>query len=144
MLTRSTRKAFNIFLYQVVFYEWDLEKSLSFVEDEDFMEGFRDSINLESDLDLDLLKKFVINYFEKYTEYSEVLKSYLTDWKKTYDLVKAILFAFLVEKDLFGESVLDKKVVSEYLKIAQDLAGKESVSVTHAVLTKLLSTVSTA
>ena len=71
-------------------------------------------------------------------EYVDVLKEYLADWAKTYDLVKAVLFVFMLEKAEATEAGEDpSELVGKYIKITQDLVGGKSTGLVHAILSKM-------
>lgn len=113
-----------------------------------------------------------VHYLEKFVEnkdkYTSILVGNFSDWQKTYNLVKAIVFTFVleqldfeVETDLevikgvkktgLKKDIVDieninlelkkdnKKLLSSYIALAQDFTSNENVKLVHAVLAKLLS-----
>jgi|GEM_PF-7056301 len=97
-----------------------------------------------------------IELFEKHKlEFESQLLLLLTNWNQTYTIVKAILLTCLTEiksvettnekettQTVNSQSPhLDSiynQLVGKYLRLAQDYANSQSVSVIHAVLAKVL------
>ena len=83
--------------------------------------------------DLDLAyQDFVSNKDTYITNITE----YVSKWDKTFDLVKACLIVFLIEKN--ADPSPESKLVGHYIKFAQDFAGGENPALVHAVISKIL------
>jgi len=69
-------------------------------------------------------------------DYVTQLKSYLRNWTLTYPLVKAVFFTALLEMNQTSD-VQTLEHFSEYIRLAQDFTGTESVGLIHAILLKI-------
>jgi transcription termination factor NusB len=68
---------------------------------------------------------------------TSLLQEYITKWDKTFDIVKAALFCFLLEySDRKNED--DLHILGNYIKFAQDFAGGENPGLIHAVMSKMI------
>ena len=65
------------------------------------------------------------------------LISHLPDWTKTFEIVKAILFTFQIEKQSLKIYEKDSLVVI-YIKFAEGYCVSTNVRLIHAVLSKLV------
>ena len=64
----------------------------------------------------------------------------MANWNKTFPIVKACLFTFLLEKDYLRSTQSDvesKEVVSKYIRLSEDLVGGQNVALVHAILSKV-------
>ena len=77
------------------------------------------------------------NYKKSKTKVESKLVSHLPDWTKTFEIVKAILFTFQIEKQSLKIYEKDSLVVS-YIKFAEGYCVSTNVRLIHAVLSKLV------
>ena len=76
-------------------------------------------------------------YLKNQTKYENILKVHLPNWDKTFDILKAVLLAFQVEKKALKKFDRDEFVVS-YIKFAEDYCVSSTVKMIHAVLSKVV------
>ncbi len=95
--------------------------------------------SLESfNVDTKQLDEKLVECEANYTEHKKFLLKYLEGWYKTYDIVKAILFVFLIERmDAESKGLDIGDVVGKYIKLTQDIVGGKSTSLVHAILSKI-------
>ncbi len=77
------------------------------------------------------------NYTKSKTKLEAKLIAHLPDWKKTFEIVKAILFTFQIEKQALKIYQKDELIVS-YIKFAEGYCVSTNVRLIHAVLSKLV------
>ena len=101
-------------------------------------------------------------FFEEYSSFELVLRDGLSNWNKTFDIIKAVLCCFMLEKkycqnglnsvldtDLHNnlennlentsnlKDLFDQKGVSTYIKLAEEFTVLANVKLVHAVLSKV-------
>jgi hypothetical protein len=87
----------------------------------------------------DLSSNMNIFYAESDTITMEI-KKYLSDWSKTFGIVKAILYCFLLEKKSSGNSSdFGTKSVGLYIKLAEEFTILANIKLIHAILSKIQS-----
>jgi transcription termination factor NusB len=133
MWTKSFRKCLIGAIYQHLFWKsfsevdytpnWEDLTKVVYKEDEAIS-----IVDLESAFQTFLTKK---------EEYSVVLHKYITRWDKTFDIMKAALFCFMIEyAERKGED--DLHILGVYIKFAQDYAGGENPALIHAIISKMI------
>jgi hypothetical protein len=71
-------------------------------------------------------------------EMTELVKEYLSDWAKTFGIVKAILFCFLLEKKAVSNNQdFQTKSIGIYIKLAEEFTILANIKLIHAILSKL-------
>ena len=76
---------------------------------------------------------------EKEGAFETELKKYLNQYDKTYTAVRALLFTFLVERDMILEKKEDPgDIVGKYIRLTQNMVGGENTGLVHAVLSKIV------
>ena len=95
-------------------------------------------------------------FFEEYSSFELVLRDGLSNWNKTFDIIKAVLCCFMLEKkycqnslntylgnnlennsNLNLKDLFDQKGVSTYIKLAEEFTVLANVKLVHAVLSKV-------
>lgn len=90
--------------------------------------------------------KQAVEYFEKFVTGRDRLESRLSalsqNWSKTPDITKALLLALLLEIESSREDLtiptVQKRLIGNYLRLAQDYIDGAAVSLVHALVLKLL------
>jgi transcription termination factor NusB len=133
MWTKSFRKCLIGAIYQHLFW-----KSFSEVDYTPNWEDLTKAIYKEDETitTKDLEFKFK-NFLKNQEQYSSILHKYITKWDKTFDIMKAALFCFIIEyADRKNEE--DLHILGVYIKFAQDYAGGENPALIHAVISKMI------
>ena len=69
---------------------------------------------------------------------TDLIKEYLSDWAKTFGIVKAILFCFLLEKKVLSNNQeFQDKSIGVYIKLAEEFTILANIKLIHAILSKL-------
>ncbi len=147
-------KNFAICLFSAVYQNIFSQDSKNFIDlKEDSQIVFDwlvvlDTLNLSQDLpNTDLLQDSLIKIVQNKAKFENILQKYLSDSKKTYKIVKAILFTFLQEleeikkpKEEIPTTLLEyyQPMAKKYVRIAQDYVGGENASLVHAVTIKII------
>jgi transcription termination factor NusB len=78
--------------------------------------------------------------------YTKTLSQYLINWDKTYSIVKACLFSFMLELETNKEidftqntEERNRELITKYIRLSEDHIGGQNVGLVHAVLSKILS-----
>jgi transcription termination factor NusB len=78
-----------------------------------------------------------------YTEHELMtveVQKHLSDWNKTFGIVKAILYCFLLEKKWTNNnSDFVLKAVGKYIKLAEEFTILANIKLIHAILSKIQS-----
>jgi transcription termination factor NusB len=133
MWTKSFRKCLIGAIYQHLFWKsfsevdytpnWDDLTKVVYKEDE--------TISVTD------LENAFQTFLSKKEEFSVVLHKYITRWDKTFDIMKAALFCFMIEYvERKGED--DLHILGVYIKFAQDYAGGENPALIHAIISKMI------
>jgi transcription termination factor NusB len=90
---------------------------------------------------MDALEEEYQYFLSHEREYLEILQKYIKKWNMTFDIIKAILYVFLIEKQSLAQAneAEIKRITSIYIKFAQDFAGGENPGLVHAVISNILS-----
>ncbi len=147
-------KNFVICLFSAVYQNIFLQDSKDFIDIEEKAQmGFDwsvvlDTLNLSQDLpNTDLLQDSLTKIVQNESKFENILQKYLSDSKKTYKIVKAILFTFLQElqeikksKEEIPTTLLEyyQPIAKKYVRIAQDYIGSENASLVHAITIKVI------
>ena len=71
--------------------------------------------------------------------YSDILKNNLESWTNTFNIIKSILYCFLMEQKHFGENAkFEKNIFGVYIKLAEDFTVAANVKFVHAILAKII------
>jgi transcription termination factor NusB len=122
-------------VYELLF--WREEGVNDFNIDWDFI---FENAKFEVKPDIEDLNQVMYLFEQKEKSYTDILESYLANWDKTFSIIKACLFTFLLEKDDIGNSeppVDSKDIVTKYIRLSEDLVGGQNVGLVHAVLSKI-------
>jgi transcription termination factor NusB len=133
MWTKSFRKCLIGAIYQHLFW-----KSFSEVEYTPNWEDLSKVVYKEDEtISITDLESVFQTFLSKKEEYSVVLHKYITRWDKTFDIMKAALFCFMIE---YAErkSEDDLHILGVYIKFAQDYAGGENPALIHAIISKMI------
>jgi hypothetical protein len=77
-------------------------------------------------------------FYLEIEDLSEIIKEHLIDWAKTFGIVKAVLFCFLLEKKATSNSVeFQDKSIGIYIKLAEEFTILANIKLIHAILSKL-------
>ena len=90
---------------------------------------------------LEVVDQILKDFFAKKDIYWKNIKKNLKDTKKTYMVVQACLYCYILEKEFIEKEILQrdsvKYLVGKYIKLSQNFIGDDNVSLVHAVLIKL-------
>jgi transcription termination factor NusB len=71
-------------------------------------------------------------------KFTNQIKEHLSDWSKTFGIVKAILYCFLLEKiHTDNNSEFATKSVGIYIKLSEEFTILANIKLIHAILSKL-------
>jgi transcription termination factor NusB len=138
MWTNDLRNLTVTIFYQILF--WDVDYSAC--QEKNWLIDLNISPEQiqNSNLDQQLISSIIRIFFENKDSYTSRLQTQLKDWSKTYNLIKAILFSYLVELEFCQkiqkteENNQGDNYISQYIKITQTLVGGANVGLVHAVL----------
>lgn len=69
---------------------------------------------------------------------SDLIKEHLSDWTKTFGIVKAILFCYIMEKKATSNNQeFAAKSIGIYIKLAEEFTILANIKLIHAILSKL-------
>jgi hypothetical protein len=119
-----------------------------------FIEGKHTNSNsfdtrLETELQIvkidEAISKIVIDlepqidrFYLEMEDMTDVIKEYLSDWAKTFGIVKAILFCFLLEKKAMSNNdEFQAKSIGIYIKLAEEFTILANIKLIHAILSKI-------
>jgi transcription termination factor NusB len=91
----------------------------------------------KENVDTGVLRVEFESYLSKKNSMIVRLTTLLPDWNKTFEIIKAVLLCFLIEKQSLKIFEKDKLVVS-YIKFAEGYCVSSNVKLIHAVLSKLV------
>ena len=83
------------------------------------------------------LDSFVANY----SDYKTLLEPYLTNWDRTFEIIKAILFCFMLELRNAKSSLNEQQIttlIGSYIQMTEDFSVPANVKLVHAILAKLV------
>ena len=87
------------------------------------------SLDLEPQID---------RFYLEMEDMTDMIKEYLSDWIKTFGIVKAILFCFLLEKKAMSNNQeFQTKSIGVYIKLAEEFTVLANIKLIHAILSKL-------
>jgi hypothetical protein len=90
-----------------------------------------------SQIAIELEPQMELFYIEM-EDMTDLIKVHLSDWTKTFGIVKAILFCFLLEKKATQSSQeFQTKSVGIYIKLAEEFTVLANIKLVHAILSKL-------
>jgi transcription termination factor NusB len=155
----SFRLLICILIYQVLFQKNSNFEQDSFIFDSDYLTKISKTIFLEhadyfdSDIDLKLEKYSeeqiseaveLINYFiSDFDNLKNQLVVHLKNWNNTFDIIKAILFCFVLEYQKVIQNQQENKevvvaLIASYIQLSEDLTVAGNVKLVHAVLAKIV------
>lgn len=125
-------------VYQELFTKGLTDSNLSF----DWTLVF-DTIENQAELpDIQNLDRSLEFLKENQTKYESILQKYLSNWNKTYSIVRAIMLCFLQEvSEAQAISKTDLEVVeiiSKYIKLTEEYVGGENTALVHAITSNIL------
>lgn len=92
--------------------------------------------------DYELINRLFSDFVEQEQAMEELLKEYVKDWERTFVVIKACFFSFVIEYVyLKNNSQLPQEIkpfVNKYVRTSQDLAGGDNPLFVHAVISKLI------
>jgi hypothetical protein len=74
------------------------------------------------------------------TELDPLIDPYMSEAKKTFDVVQAVLYTFMLEKSLVPSGEISQTggtMVGKYIKLTQDLIAGGNTGLVHAILSKM-------
>ena len=104
--------------------------------------GSNPELNDEFWTDLRLLVQAQVGSFvANYNDYKTQLEPYLTNWDRTFEIIKAILFCFILElrnakSSLNGQQITT--LIGSYIQLTEDFSVPANVKLVHAILAKLV------
>jgi hypothetical protein len=119
-----------------------------------FIEGLKPNSNsfdtrLETELQItkidEAITKIVVElkpqidiFYLEMENMTNLVKEHLSDWTKTFGIVKAVLFCFLLEKKATSNSEeFLSKSVGVYIKLAEEFTILANIKLIHAILSKI-------
>ena len=136
MWTKELRFCLFSLIYDDLLGYKESEGAIDFEEFIDSIMTEYKSFKKENIAALELEKKYD-TYIKSKLKIEKVLIEHLPDWTKTFEIVKAILFTFQIEKQALKIYEKDPLVVS-YIKFAEGYCVSTNVRLIHAVLSKLV------
>jgi hypothetical protein len=139
-------KDFGIFLESISTEYPELFLTRTEIESQDEFEK-----NLEIEITKDDLETMITNlavdveaqmkvFYTEHNGMTAAIKEYLSDYAKTFGIVKAILYCFLLEKkSTCNNSDFAIKSVSIYIKLAEEFTILANIKLIHAILSKIQS-----
>ena len=84
------------------------------------------------------LEPQIDRFYLEIEDMSDTIKEHLSDWAKTFSIVKALLFCFLLEKKATSNNEqFQAKSIGIYIKLAEEFTILANIKLTHAILSKL-------
>ena len=104
--------------------------------------GLDSELNGEFWTDLRLLVQAQVDSFvTNYSDYKALLEPYLSNWDRTFEIIKAILFCFILELRNAKSSLNEQQITSligSYIQLTEDFSVPANVKLVHAILAKLV------
>ena len=104
--------------------------------------GSNPELNDEFWTDLRLLVQAQVDSFvANYSDYKTQLEPYLTNWDRTFEIIKAILFCFMLELRNAKSSLNEQQIttlIGSYIQMTEDFSVPANVKLVHAILAKLV------
>jgi uncharacterized membrane protein len=167
MWTNTFRTCVFFAIYQSIFnksigIEYQISDYIEFLDTikeeypDLFIEGDKSSSNsfdtrLETELQIvkidESISKIVVElepqidrFYLEMEGVTDQVKEHLSDWAKTFGIVKAILFCFLLEKKAVSNNdEFVSKSVGVYIKLAEEFTILANIKLIHAILSKIQS-----
>jgi hypothetical protein len=139
MWTKEVRLAVCSSIYEDIFWHSVVAQDKTVIKiDEEFVE---DVIKVFTQQDKKMYELAIESYKLKGQQYYlELLKPYIEDWKKTFDIVQAILISFVLEREYYtqhNETISAQDYAGKYIKVTQDLVGGGNTGLVHAIISKI-------
>lgn len=134
--SKRNRLAVAITIYENLYWDYHNLDKKNWVFDVDYLQEFLSGEKTD-EISGKIVKNALEDYHEKKKKMDLVLKDYIEDISKTFLIVNAVLYAFLVERDLVEEVSEKEKLVGKYIKLTQDLIAGGNTSLVHAILSKI-------
>lgn len=84
------------------------------------------------------LEPQIDRFYLEMEDMTNLVKEYLSDWAKTFGIVKAILFCFLLEKKATSNcEEFQIKSIGVYIKLAEEFTILANIKLIHAILSKI-------
>ena len=88
-----------------------------------------------------LVQAQVDSFVANYGDYKTQLEPYLTNWDRTFEIIKAILFCFMLELRNAKSSLNEQQIttlIGSYIQLTEDFSVPANVKLVHAILAKLV------
>ncbi len=146
-------------IYQAIFVnpkgvesvEFDLDStyidrlvSILYSEHEDYFEySENDKIITYTPEEIEKTKVQLQYFIADYQNLKSQLEPFLNSWNNTFDIIKAILFCFILEyrqviQDQQENTSTTTALIANYIQIAEDLTVAANVKLVHAILAKIV------
>jgi transcription termination factor NusB len=133
MWTKSFRKCLVGAIYQNLF--WETFSGVMYVPNWQILV---DELSKEGDeISVEDLENGYQKYLDSKEHSSKILHSYISKWDKTFDIMKAALYCFIIEYSE-RKNEPDLHLLGQYIKYAQDFAGGENPSLIHAIMSRMI------
>lgn len=153
MWTHSFRFCMFLLVYQTVFdysssnllgetFDYDLfVESIKSEYKDFFVEQLDSEANISKFFDKSETKfRQKIKFLKKnYPTFKETLEGELAAWDKTFDIIKAVLFCFMIEQnDSKNSETFQRTSIGIYIQLCEEFVVSANVKLIHAVLAKVL------
>lgn len=139
MWDKLTRQAIFSAIYQIVFFQ---DQELDWNIDWEYILENSPKITEETDIPSFLsLTSYLDLFYEKRGLFESYLKIKLPNWESTFPLIKACLYTFLTEYSYITTNFNDfdkEALLGKYIKLSQETIGGQSVTLVHAVTSKII------
>jgi transcription termination factor NusB len=146
---KPTRLSIFSAIYEILFWRsqgFELKQEISIVRKDLSWSFIFENLKFESKPDINSLDLIIDSFYKSEGEYTILLSKYLNSWDKTYSIVKACLFTFLLElnstKELNNSQDISgyyREIITRYIRLSEDYIGGQNVGLVHAVLSKIIS-----
>ncbi len=86
------------------------------------------------------LEPQIDRFYLEMEDMADLIKEHLSDWAKTFGVVKAVLYCFLLEKKTTSNSQeFRSKSIGIYIKLAEEFTILANIKLIHAILSKIQS-----
>jgi hypothetical protein len=132
MWSKNHKLSLILVIYQILF--WGLDDYKKHLNVEGISSLLSEYKTGEFVFDATEVEEYEQYFLENKPGFDIKLQENLLELNKTYLLTKSVLYTFLIE--LNKSSEFSTKSVPDYLRLTQDLAGPNQVSLVHAVVSK--------
>jgi hypothetical protein len=146
-------------IYQAIFVNPKGIETIDFEMDSTYLERLIDTLYSEhadyfefnnddklikySQAEIDKAKEQFQYFAADYSHLKAQLEPFLSSWNNTFDIIKAILFSFMLEyrqviQDQQENTETTTALMANYIQIAEDLTVAANVKLVHAILAKMV------